>query len=157
MHNVDGVAIGSCMLRLLRNARFRVCREDEGYFLSDSGRGDSESRCTGVETERRGEDGFGGRCMAVAKGESTMIVMGDEGTVGNPMGGGRRLALDRGILKLGMRKAVLCAEAEGGTQLADRSLSRSSSGDVVEEDDSSAFFSLSKPPPIPRSSASSSC
>jgi len=39
----------------------------------------------------------------------------------------------------------------------DRSLSRSSSGDVVEEEDSSAFFSLSKPPPTPRSSASSSC
>lgn len=155
MHNVDGVAIGSCMLRVLRKARFRVCR-DEGYFLSDSGRGDSETRCTGVETERRGDDGFGGPFMAVAVGESTMIVIGDEGTVGSPMGGGRRLALDRGM-KLDIRKAVLCTEADGGTQLDDRSLSRSSSGDVVEEDDSSAFFSLSKPPPTPRSSASSSC
>jgi len=104
MDNVDGVAIGSCMLRVLRKARFRICSDDEGYLLSDS---DSETRCTGVETERRGDDSFGGHFMAVVVGESTTIVMGDEGTVGSPMGGGRRLALDRGILKLDIRKAVL--------------------------------------------------
>ena len=114
--DVNGVASGSCVLRVLRKTLFRVCRDDEVRFRPGRVQGKSTTRCTGVEIESRGEDGFDGLLKAVAVvGESTMIVMGDDGTVGSPMGGGRRLATARAILKLDMLKAVLCTEAEGGT------------------------------------------